>query len=377
MNVLIDGRVLHNGAVSGIPEYARLLITHFFNCEQKNKYTIFCNSFRNEICGASLFSKEKNLGLMEWGFPNKLLDLQFNLFNFPKIDRGHNFDVLFSPHFNSISSYAKRVLTFHDISFVRFPEFYSFRKRIWHALQNPKLQANRASKIIAVSESTKNDLIEFYGINSNKIDVVYSGINPLFLSYVSDEDIISFKKRNLLDKPFILFLGTLEPRKNVDGAIRAFSILKTKKQFSDLQFVIIGSRGWLCDKIFKEANNSRYSKDIRFYEASSNADVKMFYHLADVFVFPSFFEGFGFPVLEAQACGTPVVSSNRGALGEILNDSALFVDPNKPNEIADSVEYILKNPATAEKLKKAGIDNAKRFDWNNSARKTLEIFSKL
>jgi glycosyltransferase involved in cell wall biosynthesis len=181
--------------------------------------------------------------------------------------------------------------------------------------------------------------------------------------------------KNLV-RPFILFVGTLEPRKNIAGAVRAFNILKQRPVYHDLEFVIAGRLGWLYDEVLKEVRASPYRRSIRLWGEATRQDLVMLYNSADVFCYPSFFEGFGFPPLEAQACGTPVVASTGGSLPEVLGESALLADPARHEDIAEALHTVLSNEGEAARLRAAGFENVGRFSWERSGRETLEWLEK-
>jgi len=229
----------------------------------------------------------------------------------------------------------------------------------------PEWQARFSEKIIAVSDSTKNDLINRYQINPSKIKVIYSGVS---LKRPSEEEILKFKKEKKLPEKFILFLGTIEPRKNINGIIRAFSILKSKSGFNELKLVIAGSQGWLQEKITGE--------DIIFTGKIDEEEKALFYSAASVFVYPSFFEGFGLPPLEAMVCGTPVVVSRNSSLPEVVGDAGILIDPYNPSDIANAIKEILTDAQLAKKLTKNGFIRSSQFSWQKTAEKTLEVLVK-
>src|SRR3989344_8002101 len=331
MQILADIRLLGRGGVSGIEEYTRNLLTSLLTADKSNSYTLFYNGLR---------SKPLNFQtkIINWRIPNKLFDMSARFLGWPAIDKIVKTDLVFSPHFNVLkTAKAPRIVTFHDLSFLHHPYFFSRRQRFWHWLQGIKEQARRADKIIAVSEFTKSDLVNLLGVPTEKIQVIYSGISEEFrktpIPHTLNPCLPAGRAR-----PYILYLGTLEPRKNVTAIIRAFNILKTDPSFRDWQLVIAGRPGWLFKNILKEAKLSVWSDDIVFKGAVSGDERVLLYNLARGFVFPSFFEGFGFPPLEAQACGCPTVVADRTSLPEILADSALLVNPWKVEDLAGAIK---------------------------------------
>jgi glycosyltransferase involved in cell wall biosynthesis len=320
--------------------------------------------------------KDENVKVLDGKMPNKLFDLLAR-FSWVNIEAKILPDVIFSPHFQILpQTSAPRVITFHDLSFLHHPDFFLLKQHLWHWLQNYAKQARSAERVIAVSEFTKNDLMAFLRVPEEKIRVVYSGISNIF--YPQKQELVSeFRKARGLNSPFMLYLGTIEPRKNLRGIIRAFSLLKCDKNFSDLELVLAGPKGWLFEEVFKEARKSEARDSIRFLGQVEGLERPLLYSAAEIFVYPSFFEGFGFPPLEAQACGTPVVVSNRTSLPEIFGSSALMVDPWRVEEIADAVRSLLSHTSLREEMAKKGIENAKRFSWSRAAWEMRKIFEEI
>jgi len=315
-------------------------------------------------------------------------------------------DIFFSPHFLpvSLSKKSKRVITLHDLSFKHHSQFFSFSRKLWHLLTFPKTQVKKADRIITDSFSTKEDLIKIYGVEPEKIDVIYLGIGPEFKPKLKNgPKLKEVKNKYGLPDNFILYFGTIEPRKNLISIIKAFEALKEqsvspnpeiswkgfegvvispvgeKKEdvLADLKLVIAGTKGWLHRDVFEKAENSKYKQDIIFTGFVKNEDKPYLYNLADVFVYPSFFEGFGFPPLEAMACGVPTIVSNVSSLPEVVGSGAIMIDPYNINEIAFAIRKVLEDKDLRNDLIKKGLKQARKFDWNKTAKQVLEIFYKL
>lgn len=374
MIIGIDIRVLGSEVKSGIEEYTENLLTHLLPLDKSIKFKLFFSSFKGELKKYDWLSL-KNVEFYKFKIPNQFLFLSSGLLNSPKIDKlMGGVDVFFSPHFflTSLSSACKRVTTFHDLSYIHYPELFLLRQRIWHNFEmNPSWQSRFSDKIISVSQSTKNDLVKIYGIDPAKIEVIYSGISQE-MKRPSEEELSRFKIKNNLPNNFILFLGKLEPRKNIAGLIRAFNVVKSGGKFPDLKLVIIGSKGWLYDDIFKEIQNSNYRDDILLKSFIPDQERKFYYSLAEVFVYPSLFEGFGFPPLEAMACGTPVIVSNGSSLPEIVANAGLLVKSNNTDEIAHLISSIIADRKIRDKMASAGYNRSTFFNWDKTAEKTLE-----
>ncbi len=370
MNLMIDTRVLGYGGHSGVEEYASHVISGMLLRGNAHRFSFFHNGTRIKPLSAQFASAAHTR--INWRLPNKLLDVSFGLLRVPRLE---NADVVFSPHFNIVETgRMPHVITFHDLSFVHHPDFFPLRKRLWHALQRPMREARRAAHIIAVSQFTKADLVATFGIAPEKISVIYSGIDAAFRPLPKDDErLAAFRAELGLERPFFLYLGTLEPRKNVSAIIRAFNAVKTAPAYRDFRLIIAGAPGWLYQNILREAAQSQNRDDIVFFGPVKTKDRVLLYNSSEAFVYPSFFEGFGLPPLEAQACGIPAVVADRTALPEILGRAALFVNPWRTGDLADSMRAAALGGARREKLITLGLKNAARFSWEHAARETLRV----
>ena len=385
MRILIDVRLLSRGKTSGIEEYARSLIDALLH-EGNNELGLFYNGLKKAPL-PERWLREPSVTVIDRRMPNKLFDLLSRLpaggqgtLRVPDIERDFLPDVVFSPHFNILPrTRAPRVITFHDLSFLHRPDFFRARHRLWHWLQDYRRQALRADRIVAVSEFTKSDLVDLLGIPAERVSVVHSGVNDLFCRQ-DEAKVAEFRRNRDLKRTFLLYLGTIEPRKNLRAVIRAFNLLKREEGFAGLELVLAGPRGWLYGEILEEAQNSAFRDDIRFFGQVRNEERPLLYAAASLFVYPSFFEGFGFPPLEAQACGTPVVVSNRTSLPEVfspLPGGASLADPWRVEEIADAAHSLLSDPAARNEAIRKGFENAERFRWPRVAGEMRKIFAEL
>ena len=394
MHIGIDIRPLMSPARSGVGEYTFELLNAIFSIEKTNQYFLFYNS-HTDVSQYIPQWKQDNIHYVHKKYPNKLFNAATKIFGVPKIDStiqnsitlasgnpSPQLDYFFSPNFGftALTKKTKQILTVHDLSFEFFPEFFSFKQRLWHQAINPKKQCQRATTIICPSENTKRDIISLYKISAEKITVIYPGVkcHPELVSGSQDINGMpkqvrhdTVKKYNLPHK-FILFLGTIEPRKNILAIIEAY-----EKAYSSFAFphplVIAGYKGWKDTKIYKRAQASLLKDKIKFIGPIEAQDKISLYGLAELFVYPSFYEGFGFPPLEAMACGTPVITSNRSSLPEVTSNAAYLVNPNRPAELAAAMVEILKNDKLREEFKKRGLEQAKKFSWEKAAREFIHI----
>jgi len=375
MTILVDLRPLVSGVVSGVETYTVSLLAHLLKTDTRNRYLFFLSRFRKKPLPPE-WDFLTGAGALNWHIPNKALDAWWGVASWPPVDTFVNADVVFSPHLNLLraSPRARRVITIHDLSFVHYPHFFPLRKRFWHWTQHVRAQVRRAARVIAVSEFTKKDMMATWHLPEEKIAVVHSGINPFYLRLPeNDAGLRAFREQHGLAQPFILFVGTLEPRKNIPGIIRAFNVLKGEAAFRGLSLILVGRRGWLYDGIARAISGSPHRNDIRLWGSATEEELRYLYNLAAAFTYPSFFEGFGFPVLEAQACGAPVIASNVTSLPEILGESAILVPPRDTDAIARAVAKVVANSELRAALREKGFANVKRFSWQRAAEETLAV----
>lgn len=379
MKIGIDIRVLMDKNYSGISEYTAQLLAAVLRQDKINDYRLFYNSWHDLDSRLGAWRRH-NAQIVSTRWPNKVFNyiLQKAL-SYPKLDKllGDP-DIFWSPHFNftSLRPSTKSVVTVHDLSFLRYPEYFSVRKNFWHKALGIKNILRRARAIVAVSENTRNDIIELMGVSPDRVRVIYSGNNlPVFS--LSDDEKKELVGRQGIKGRFILYLGNIEPRKNIAGLIRAFDILKKQNCYHDLELVLAGAPGWKDKEIYQSWQQSVNQKQIHFIGYIDQPTKEALYALAAAFSYPSFYEGFGFPPLEALARGCPVVCSNVSSLPEVVGNAALLINPDRPEEIARALSEILSDKKLAQDLSWAGQEQAKRFSWDRAAQQYLELFKSL
>ncbi|MFA6383485.1 MAG: glycosyltransferase family 1 protein [Parcubacteria group bacterium] len=387
MKIGIDVRCLIEGRRTGVEEYTLNLLKNLFKIDTKNEYVLFLNSFRAPKTDLSWIEEYPNVRIKRFMYPNKLLNFLFWYLRWPKIDKMlGGADIVFLPNiiFGSVSSDAKMLVTIHDLSFERYGETFSRKRRFWHMFINTKDICRRAAGIIAVSASTRSDLVSLYKIKAEKIDVVHSGIDEKFRPIDRNTtELIQIKEKYGLPYKFILYFGTIEPRKNLIGIIRAFNQLQSyalennNEEMSRHSLVIAGQTGWLAGDIYAEINQSKFRDKIKIINSIPDADKEYIFNLASLFVYPSFFEGFGFPPLEAMRCGIPTIVSNNSSLPEIAGKGAVMVEPEKADELYAAMKEILLSKELQEMLRAEGIKKAESFKWKNTALEFLNIIKKL
>ena len=393
MNIGIDIRCLMKTPRTGVGEYTYELANAIFKIDKTNQYFLFCNSFKDNSQDLPKWDFS-NVHYINTRYPNKLLNASLKLFGRPRLDKliaktgglkiencKLKIDYWFSPNLNftSLSSNVKQILTIHDLSFEFYPQFFTRKQQFWHKIINPKKQCRRADIIVTPSQNTKRDVADFYGINPEKIKVIYPGLAEGFIKINNGPAFASLlwatagKEKHNLPEHFILFLGAIEPRKNITNIIKAFELVY--HELSSYYLVIAGAPGWQNQAIYDYAKQSPAKDKIKFIGYVEPGDKPALYSAADLFVYPSFYEGFGFPVLEAMAMGTPVITSNRSSLPEVTQNSAYLCSPNSPQEIAQGIKTILNNQPLRETLTQRGLEQSKKFSWENAAKEWLEIIN--
>lgn len=383
MKIGIDIRCLSEGRRTGVEEYSLNLLEKILKEDSDNKYVLFLNSWKKPKLEIDFLKNHKNVELKISRFPNKILNFFLWYFDWPKLDKLiGGVDVFFMPNLNfvALSPKVKLILTVHDLSFEYYPETFSWKRRLWHIFINPQKIIRRADKVLAVSDSTRNDLIGFYKINPAKVETVYNGVGEVFGRIDrNDPKLLRIKEKYALPFNFILFLGTFEPRKNIGGIVRAYERMRQEggSQLEKYKLVIAGSEGWKSAKLKREIKKSSLAKDIYQVKFIDEEDKVFVYNLAALFVYPSFFEGFGLPPLEAIKCGVPVIVSDNSSMVETVGEAGILTDAFSADEIALAMKEFLIDKDLKKEFYPAGIRQAQKFTWTKAAKKFLEIVKKI
>lgn len=373
MKIAIDLRGLHSGKISGVENYIINILERFLKMDHSNSYILFDNAFRPKNYD---YLKFVNAQVVQRRVPNRLFNAALKFAGRPKFENYFgDFDLLFMPNWNffAIRSTTKLIVTVHDLSPVVAPEFYNVKRRLWHRLINFDRILHRADHIVAVSEYTKADVVRLYNIAPEKVSVIYPGIDrTLFKPELSVSKLREVRNLYGLPGEFILFLNTLEPRKNLVNFIKAF-----EKVDSNISLVIGGKKGWKYQEIFATMNKSVKRRRIKYLGYIPEEHKPYLIGLASVVGFPSFYEGFGFPALEALSVGVPVLASQVTSLPETVNDAALMVDPYNIDDMTAGLEMLLNDQQLRDNLVSKGLRQAQKFNWETSASQLLEVLQKL
>lgn len=351
---------------SGAGKYIFQLITNLSEIDFQNDYFIFTNSPKT-------FSKiqNSNFNFQTINFPNKFQRIWWEQNSLPKLTKELQLDVLHSPHYTfplkEVS--CKKIVTIHDLTFFLFPELHLASKRIFFQ-KFTELATKKADKILTVSESTKKDLAKIFPKSEAKTLAISLGISKHFRNGTKD---FEFLRKKGLTENYLLFVGTIEPRKNVEILLLAYKNLLEQKKVSE-KLVLVGQFGWKCEKVKSLLKEPLLFKNVKHFGFVEETDLVKFYQNAKAVVYPSIYEGFGFPPLEALACEVPVLSGENSAIVENVKDCALLLNCEKIPELEKGIVEVLKNVTWKQVAEKSAEKVKQEFFWQKTAEKTLEVY---
>jgi len=365
MKIAIDvSQVVHPG---GVGVYTRNLVNNLLKIDKENEYLLFGASLRKYQLLQQPFLGEFTTKF--YPLPPTIMEFIFNQLRFPpiefftgKIDLFHSSDWI-EPKANCL-----KVTTVHDLAPIIYPEMHDI-KIVEVFKRKLKLVKKESKTIIAVSSSTKNDLVNKIGISEEKIKVIYEAVDENFAKIKTDENIL--KRFNL--KSFIISDALKNERKNLRNLLNAFENLQDK----NLQLVLPGESLWGEEKIKTIIEKSSLKDKIIMTGMLSLGELKALYKNATVAVFPSFYEGFGLAILEAMSCGCPVITSNISSLPEVAGDAALLINPHDIVAISQGIEKVINDESFCDSLRKKGFVQVKKFSWERAAKETSELYKEV
>ena len=374
MHIGIDAHAI--GAQQGGNEtYIRGLIRALAEIDDRNRYTIYLAEAGAAAEWREAFaSRHKNFEIRLLPKPTPLIRvpvfLAYELWRRPV-------DVLHVQYTAPPFCRVPVVATIHDLAFEHMPETFT-RRGSFQLKLTVRRTAQRAVRIATVSEYSRQDLLRTYQLSPEKVAVTYNGVDSYFTAEASPNEVADIRQRFGISRNYLLAVGSLQPRKNLIRLIRAYAKLRSENENFTPQLVIVGRKLWLADEIFAEVRQRHAdylgADDVILTGYASDQDLPKLYRQATAFVYPSLFEGFGLPPVEAMACGTPVVTSNVSSLPEVTGDAALLVDPLDQSSIESALLKIVGDEALRARLREQGIQQAKRFTWREAAEKTLQLY---
>ncbi|MFA6553681.1 MAG: glycosyltransferase family 1 protein [Patescibacteria group bacterium] len=368
MRIAVDLRSLTEPLPSGITEYTKQIAFQFARHGTGHDFVLFSNSRKNVSSDIGTLWSGANAEWKVTHWPNKIFNSSIIMTGYPRLDTWvGGTDVFFMPNLNfaNFTGACKVVVTVHDLSFLH-SGFYSAKGRMWHNAIRPFSILKRANAIVAVSQSTAIDLINRIPSLNGRVTVIHSGVDEkYFISDVHDCDRVRAKYS--LPSKYILFLGTAENRKNLLGLVQAWR--KLKKRSRTIPSLVIAGK--------PQQFNHFGDPDIIFLGYVPETDKAGLYGNALVFCYPSFFEGFGLPILEAMACGTPVIASYATSLAEVVGTAGIMVNPYSVAEMSHALNMLLSDDTMRVSLGERGRLRARQFTWESTGQKTLNLLTNI
>jgi glycosyltransferase involved in cell wall biosynthesis len=369
MKIGIDIRALGNKNLTGIGKYIYYSITNILKLDKENEYYLFSSGLKKDSY-TNLDFNQPNVKHFHISIANKILNLNLLLgINSSICEKFFkDIDLFWMPNINfcNLSKKYPMILTVHDLSFLHSREFYSLKRRYWHKLVKVEKLVSQADRIIAVSANTKRDLMRFFPLSEEKISIINLGVNSIPMNEDKAKEIL--KDFDLPDK-FFMYLGTLEPRKNIDSIIQAFD--RYHVDYPDVHLVIVGGKGWIYRKLLEKIKNRPFIHYLNYVESPAKDAL---YFMSQGLIWPSFYEGFGLPPLEAIAYKTPVIVSYKTSLPETNKQQALYVDPYNISDIYKALKSLTEDEKLIKQLKKSA-SSFKIPKWENQAQEILNLFN--
>ena len=381
MKIAFAGQPLLEEEKTGIGYYTEGLIQNIMRKNLSDKYYINIFSYKNPEESKEKIRKYEmentNIEVCS-RIPLTIYKLIWNIVPIPyhflfkqRADITHFFNYYIPPFVS-----GKRVCTIHDMTIKAYPETVRFKSRIMMRL-NLRTTCKRATRIVTSSEFSKSEIVKYLKISPKKISVLYSGVNlSLYKPCLDSSLILEIKRKYGIIGDYFIYLGTLEPRKNIVRMIQAYSLLKSMNKDVP-KLVIAGRKGWMYKDIFELIQNEKLEANVILTGYIAQTDTPILLNGAKAFVFPSLYEGFGMPPLEAMACGTPVITSNCSSLPEVVGDAAILVDPYKIDEIAAAMNELSTNDTLRNELSQKGIKRASLFSWDRISDSLHKIYEQV
>jgi len=367
MKVFIDGYIFWIQKVGGITSYWSNLLPKMAEIDRSNEFYLYLKPFSIEpsmqkISNIKLLKSKSKLPMKIYNFIENGVMRRYSTKIKP--------DIFHSTYYTSKQwSKIPKIMTVYDMIYEFFPQYFSDKKSISFIKEKRKV-IGEAERIIAISENTKRDLISLYHLPESKIRVVYPGINQKFKRVNNESLLRNFKGKYRIEKPYFLYIGRRLLYKNVINLLKAFSLLPQRENF---QLLLIGGEKEFSPLEVDIINRLKINDDVKHIKEMSEADLISAYNSAVALVFPSLYEGFGLPILEAMACGCPVLCSNASSMPEVGGDAAIYFNPNEVDVITNELEKIL-DENTRKKMGMKGIEKARQYTWEKTANQTLQVY---
>lgn len=374
MIIGIDASRANKKNKTGVEWYSFHLIEQMKKIDSENQYFLYTNNPLEQALkqGPSNFQEVRLKWLPKylWTLARLSYEMKFGK---------HKCNLLFVPaHTIPLLNPKKVVVTVHDIGFERYPHLYKWIQRAYHKF-TIRFIKKFATKIITVSKFSKQELIEVYKIPAEKIKVVYNGYDSNVYKRLdkqgNEQD--QLKEKYQISAPYFMFTGRLEAKKNIASLVEAFGLFKQQNLQDKHQLVLVGAKGYGFDQVEENIKKYQLHNEVVHIDWLSAVENAWLLNNADLFVFPSNYEGFGIPVLEAMACGCPVICSNTTSLPEVAGQAAIMFNPKKPMAIVKAMQTVIDNPDVCSALVQKGFEQVQKFSWQKCAHETLQVFETL
>ncbi|MFN3332479.1 MAG: glycosyltransferase family 4 protein [Caldilinea sp.] len=363
MRIGVDTRLIHYQP-AGISRYTWHLLQALAELDNDDEFIVF---HRSPLIQQANFRRATLFAPVHHRLEQPLLAAELVRF---RLDLLHSTDFI-PPLYTTIRS----VITVHDLAFLHYPHFLTTESAAYYGQIDKAVV--KAAHIIVPSEYTRQDLIAQLGAPADKVTVIHEAANPIFRPLPYAETLRAVQERYGLSERFILCVGTIEPRKNISGLLKAFAHLRNKYTPGDVMLAIAGGKGWLYEETLELVKSLNLEAHVRFLGRVPDEDLHRLYVAARCHIHPAHYEGFGLPPLEAMACGTPTIVSNVSSLPEVVGDAALLVNPLDIEEIAVAMQRLLTDDDLHVELSEKGLQRAHTFSWARAARRTLDVYRKV
>ncbi|MFO7301268.1 MAG: glycosyltransferase family 1 protein [Acidobacteriota bacterium] len=364
MRIAIDARKLHD---YGIGTYVRNLVFWLSKLDVDDEYVLLCRNDDVEPLRAlgprfvPVAESARNYSVRE----------QFSI---PFALARRHVDLFHAPHYVvSPLTRCPFVVTIHDCIHLRFPQYLPNRLAYSYAHTMMRVSARRARRVMTVSEASRQDIVELLGVPASKVEVIANALDERLAAPPTEAEIARIRDRYQLTSPFLLYTGNIKPHKNIDRLIEAYAILR-RRGHTDVKLLIIGDEISKYPNLRRLVHRHQLHPHVRFFGFVSDEMLAVLYRLATAFVFPSLYEGFGLPPLEAMAAGVPVITSNVSSLPEVVGEAAVLIDPLDPEAIADAMERVIGDPALRAELVRRGYERVKAFSWERSVARISRLY---
>jgi len=367
MRIGVDTRLMHYQP-AGISRYTWHLLQALAELDNEDEFTVFQHrKHRSPLIQQANFRRATLYAPVHHKLEQAVLAAELMRF---RLDLLHSTDFI-PPLYSPIKS----VITVHDLAFLHYPHFLTTESAAYYGQIDKAVV--KAAHIIVPSEYTRQDLIGQLGAPADKVTVIHEAANPIFRPLPYAETLRAVQQRYQLPDRFLLSVGTIEPRKNINGLLQAFAHLRSKYAPGDVALAIAGGKGWLYEETLDLVKTLKLESSVRFLGRVPDEELHQLYVAARCHIHPAHYEGFGLPPLEAMACGTPTIVSNISSLPEVVGDAALLVNPLDIEEIAVAMQRLLTDDDLHVELSEKGMQRARTFSWDRAARRTLDVYRKV